>query len=131
MSQENVDTVRALYDAWNNPGTNDPLEFISDDFEWVNPPYAVEPGTRHGHEGWTDALEALSSAFRHATHEPVEVRAVGDQILGFTTFTATTADGRTFSQAEQHLWTLRAGKVIRFQWFHDRREALEAVGLPE
>jgi ketosteroid isomerase-like protein len=131
MSQENVEVVRALYQAWNNPAGGDPLEFIADDFEWVNPAYAVEPGTRHGREGWTDALQSGAAAFQYATHEPVEVRDLGERVLGFTTFTATTADGQTFTQDEQHLWTLREGKVIRFQWFHDRREAMHAAGLAD
>ena len=55
---------------------------------------------------------------------------MGSRVLCFTTFTAkTSADGVAFTQDESHLWTLRDGKVVRLAWFHDRREALEAVGL--
>ena len=32
---------------------------------------------------------------------------------------------------EFHVWTLRDGAVVRFQWFYQRDEALEAVGLSE
>jgi ketosteroid isomerase-like protein len=52
--------------------------------------------------------------------------------LCFTTFIAKTSpDGVAFTQDQPHLWTLRDGKVVRLQWFHDRREAVAAVGLGE
>jgi ketosteroid isomerase-like protein len=30
---------------------------------------------------------------------------------------------------EPHVWTLRDGKVVRFEWFNDRDEAERAAGL--
>jgi len=92
MSQENVETVRALYEAWNSPGGFEAaIAFISDDFEWVNPPYAVEPGTKYGHAGWRAAGDNLAAAFHVRTHELLEVRGLGGRVLCFTTFTARTA----------------------------------------
>ena len=133
MSPENVEVVRALYEAWNGPdGRRAALAFIADDFEWVNPSYAVEPGTRRGHEGWSAAMDSLEDAFHFDRSEPVEIRDLGGRVLCFTTFTAKTSpDGVAFTQDETHLWTLQDGKVVRLEWFHDRREALEALGLSE
>ena len=132
MSAENVEVVRALYETWNGPnGRHEALAFLSDDFEFVNPSYAVEPGTRHGHAGWSQAMNSLEAAFHHSEHEVEEARDLGDRVLCFTTFVAkTSADSVPFRQAESQLWTLRDGKVIRLQWFHDRGEALAAAGLP-
>ena len=132
MSQENVEAVRALYEAWNGPnGRHAALAFIADDFDWVNPSYAVEPGTRHGREGWSAAMDSLEAAFHvGGRHEPMEFRDLGDRVLCFTTFIAKTSpDGVAFTQDEPHLWTLRDLKVVRLEWFHDRRDALQAVGL--
>ena len=133
MSQENVEIVRALYEAWNGPnGGEDALAFLADDFEFVNPDYAVEPGTRHGHAGWSQAMNSLSAAFQQTEHEVGEVRDLGDRVLCFTTFVArTSADSVAFRQDESQLWSLRDGKVTRLQWFHDRAEALKAAGLSE
>ena len=133
MSQENLEVVRALYEAWNGPdGRRAALAFIADDFEWVNPSYAVEPGTRRGHEGWSAAMDNLEAAFHHDSSEPMELRDLGDRVLCFTTFTARTSpDGVTFTQDEPHLWTLRDSKIVRLEWFHDRKEALEAAGLSD
>ena len=66
MSQENVGVVRALYEIWNGPsGEEGVIAFLSDDFEFVNPDYAVEPGTRQGHAGWSHAMKSLQAAFHH------------------------------------------------------------------
>jgi ketosteroid isomerase-like protein len=134
MSQENVEIVRALYEAWNGPDARHAaLAFLADDFEWVNPGYAVETGSRHGHGGWSAAMDSLEAAFHSGgSIEPMEFRDLGDRVLCFTTFVAKTSpDGVAFSQDEPQLWTLRDGKIARLEWFHDRREALEAVGLSE
>jgi hypothetical protein len=32
---------------------------------------------------------------------------------------------------ESALWTVRDGKVARYEWFHGPNDALEAVGLSE
>ena len=131
MSAENIELVRALYEAWNRPdGDEDVIGFLSDDFEFVNPGNAVEPGTRHGHTGWGQAMSSLDAAFHEFRHELGEMRDLGDRVLCFTTFVArTTDDSVAFRQDEQQLWTLRDGKAARLQWFHDRAEALDAAGL--
>ena len=133
MSQENVEIVRALYEAWNGPkGGQGVLPFLSGDFEFVNPDYAVEPGIRRGHAGWSHAMKSLDDAFHEHGHEVAEARDLGDRVLCFTTFVAkTSADSVTFRQDETQLWTLRGGKVSRLEWFHDRADALEAAGLSE
>jgi ketosteroid isomerase-like protein len=133
MSRENVEVVRALYEAWNGPnGREAALAFLSDDFEYVNPDYAVEPGTRHGHAGWSQAMNSLDAAFHRSEHKVGEAMDLGDRVLCFTTFVARTSDDSVaLRQAEPHLWTVRNGKVVRLQWFHDRAEALKAAGLRE
>jgi ketosteroid isomerase-like protein len=133
MSQENVEVVRALYAAWNGPdGRRAALAFIANDFEWVNPGYAIETGTRHGREGWSAAMDSLEDAFHFSRCEPMEFRDLGDRVLCFTTFIAKTSrDGVAVTQDEPQLWTLRDREIVRLEWFHDRDEALEAVGLSE
>ena len=46
MSQENVDLIRSVYDAWDR--NESARVFIAEDIEYVNPSYAVEPGVRRG-----------------------------------------------------------------------------------
>jgi ketosteroid isomerase-like protein len=133
VSDGNLDIVRNLYAAWHSdqPETA-PLKFLDDDFEYVNPPYAVHPGTRRGKDGWITAIQNLSESFESWGHVPGEMIDAGERIVVMTTFKAC---GRGSSvdleKFEPHIWTLRDEKVIRFQWFNGRDEALEAAGLAE
>jgi hypothetical protein len=59
MSQENVEVVRIYATGcWDSGG--DPvaaLEYLHKDFEFVNPPHAVLPSPRYGHQGFVAAME--------------------------------------------------------------------------
>jgi ketosteroid isomerase-like protein len=131
MSAENVEIVRRIYEAW---AGGDPegkaLQYLSDELEYVNPPYAVHSGTRHGKEGWTGVVENLDDSFESWEHVPGEIVDADDKVLVITTFRAR---GRGSSvdldKYEPHVWTLRDGKVVRFEWFNDRDEAERAAGL--
>ena len=46
MAEENVELVRRIYDAWQRDESA--RTYIAEDVEYVNPGYAVEPGTRYG-----------------------------------------------------------------------------------
>ena len=58
MSEENVEIVRRMNDAWNSRDLEATLALADPDVEYVNSPTAVEPGTRRGHEGLTTVLQA-------------------------------------------------------------------------
>jgi ketosteroid isomerase-like protein len=132
-TNSSFEIVTRLYAVWNGPnGRDEARAFLSDDFEFVNPHYAVEPGTRHGHAGWSEAMDSLDAAFQHYQLEVAEARDLGDCVLCLTTFVAkTSADSTAFRQREPHLWSLHDGKVTRLQWFLDTAEALKAAGLSE
>lgn len=120
-----------MYDAWNS---TDPagavIPFLDRSFEFVNPPYAVEPGTRHGHRGWVDANTNTAAAFEFYKHEPGEMIETNDKIICFATFVAQSRAGEVpYEKREGHVWTLHDGRVVRFEWFHDDQEALQAAGV--
>lgn len=132
MAASNVDVVRRAYEAWNGP---DPVEgvipLLHEEFEWVNPPYAVESGTRSGRNAWRESNATLAAAFDEFRHEVGEMVDAGDVVVCFATFVARGRGGAiAYEKLEPQVWTLRDGLVIRFQWFHDRAEALAAAGLP-
>jgi thioredoxin reductase (NADPH) len=132
MSNANIEIVRRIYEAWNGKDpVGDVPQYLDPDFEWVNPAYAYEPGIRRGHEGWEKVCASLSAAFEWFEHVPGELLASGDNVLCLTTFRAHGRDSSVpFETAEPQVWTLREGKAIRLQWFHDEDEAREAAGLP-
>src|ERR1700704_3363787 len=63
MSQENVEVVRRLYEAWQRDGFGVVPELMDPAIEWVNPPYAVEPGTHHGYTGFAAAASSFASVY--------------------------------------------------------------------
>jgi ketosteroid isomerase-like protein len=133
VSEEKRDLLRELYAAWQGEdGETAPHRFLADDFEYVNPPYAIHPGTRRGKAGWSAASRNLSDSFDSWSHHVDEMIDAGDKVLVFATFRACgRGSSMDLEKFEPHLWTFREGKVVRFEWFNDRDEALRAAGLPE
>jgi ketosteroid isomerase-like protein len=132
MSQENVEIVRDAYEAWNSRDKYRLLNYVSEDFEFVNPDYAIESGTRRGRRGLAQALESFGAVFPEYAHEPHDLIDAGDNVLALVTFRARGHQGGVeLHTDEQHLWTLGGGEVVRLEWFHDREAALEAAKLSE
>jgi ketosteroid isomerase-like protein len=126
MSQENVELVRRIYDAWDREESA--RDFIAEDMEYVNPSYAVELGTRHGRS---------SLAVVRDTYEDFEIKVeriidAGDETVVLAHFTASgPVSGVPVAGEHGYVWTVRDGLAVRFQWFQSHREALEAAGLSE
>jgi len=126
MSQENVELVRRIYDAWDREESA--RDFIAADVEYVNPSYAVETGTRHGRK---------SFAVVRDTYEDFEIKIeriidVGDETVVLAHYTASgSVSGVPVAGEHGYVWTVRDGLAVRFQWFQSHREALEAAGLSE
>ena len=134
MSRENVETVAELREAFERGGTEATLKLVAPDFELTMP--SIYPGPNrvfHGPEAARQALEEWIDSFEDFRVELEEVLDAGDKVIavvresgrmrGSTTridapFTA------VFAFDEQ-------GRVARLDWFTDRAEALEAVGLRE
>jgi uncharacterized protein len=131
VSSTDLQLIRRLYEVWNGPaGMRAALDLFDPSVEYVNPEGAVEPGTRHGHAGIVGVLQALDSAFSDYTHELHELIDGGDRVVALTTFKACGRDSGAWVEVpEQHVWTLRNGRIVRIEWFHDERKAKKAAGL--
>ena len=82
MSVEtNIQTVKDFFAAIGRGDREALLALVADDIEWIIPgedwPLA---GTRHGHAGLADLLEAASRSIETST-EPREFVAQGDRVL--------------------------------------------------
>jgi ketosteroid isomerase-like protein len=63
--------------------------------------------------------------------EPEMLTAVGDQVAVSVRYRARgRSSGVEVEGRESAVWTLRDGKVVRYEWFQQPDEAFEAVGLP-
>lgn len=102
--------------------------FATPDIEYVNPPEAIDPGTRRGRAEVNLALRRARQSFPSYRHELHELFDLGDIVVAAVSRHA----GRPSSsetREEAHTWTLRDGKVVRFQRGPNLEAALEAAGL--
>lgn len=125
MSEQNVQLVRTIYELW---GRNEPAGHLIDpELEYVNPPYAVEAGTRRGR----GTLRAIREVYPDFRLEPERFVDAGDEVVVIGTARGTGASGVQAQWRQGYVWTVRDGRAVRFQWFNHPSEALAAVGLKE
>jgi ketosteroid isomerase-like protein len=130
-AQGNLELVRRIYDDGlfdhNHEGL---LAFVAPDVEYVNPPEAVEPGARRGRDAVAQALQNMSEYFDFARHELVELFDGGATVVASVRFRTRSRGSKSdVVQEEAHTWTLRDGKVLRFEWGRSLTDALNAAGI--
>ena len=133
MSQENVELVRHIYES--GLFDRDPdelLELATSDVEYVNPPYAVEPGVRYGLVAVAQAMRRFAEVWEKSRHELRELYDCGDIVVAAVSWHIRNRGSEMeLVNEEAHTWTLREGRIARFEWGQDLDSALEAVGPRE
>ena len=130
MSQENVDLVKRLYEAWEKDGFGPVPALMDPEIEYVNPPYAVEPGIRQGYEGFATAAAAIRAVYPTRRFEPLAFHDAEDRVAVRVRVVAHGVGSSVEVDVERgYVFDVRDGRVVRFAWFNESREALEAVGL--
>jgi ketosteroid isomerase-like protein len=123
MSEENLEVVREIHRRWSAGESTAGL--ISEELEYVNPPYAVEAGTRVGRR----ALGKIREVYPDFRMEPERFVDAGEDVVVTGTSTGTSASGVQTTLRQGYIWTIRDGKAVRFRWFNDPDEALRAAGV--
>ena len=124
--------VRSFYDAWARDDFPGPIEHMDPEIEYVNPPGAVEPGTRRGAAAFGRAVEKVLEGWETWQMEPEEFTPVGNHVAVVVSYKARgRGSGVQVEGRESALWTLQDGKVLRYAWFHEPGDALKAAGQPE
>ena len=92
-----------------------------------------DAGVYHGREGFFAWLARWDEGWESWRIEDLEVRPVGDdQVLAlFRIVTRGGGSGIEMDRLDAIAYQLREGKIIRSEYFNDRDQALEAVGLRE
>jgi len=133
MTRENVEIVRGIYEKGLLDRDPDRLLALAwPDVEYVNPPEAIDPGVRRGVAEVGQALRNLSEPFDFSRNELHELFDAGDLVVAFVSFrTRSRGSEVEVVQEEVHTWTLRGGRIVRFEWGRDLKAGLEAAGLSE
>ena len=104
MSEENVELVRQIHERW---GRNESFrELVAADLEYVNPSYAVEPGTRIGR----DAFGSVRETYPDFTLHVDRYVDVGARVVVLGRYTASGGvSGIELEGAHGYVWTVRDG----------------------
>jgi ketosteroid isomerase-like protein len=131
MLQQNVDTVKAGYDAFNRRDFDAMLEIYDPEIVWEQDEGFVEPGTHYGHAGVRHVFDAILEGFEDFHIEVEQLFGLDDdRVLAIVRITATgNLSGVKLDNPGGHLFWLRDGKVIKLRLFLDPAEAREAAGL--
>ena len=125
-----MDVVRRIYAVWDEEGSPVPSGLLDPEIEWVNPPDAIERGTRRGIESFATAAESVSATFEGVGVDIDEMLDAGDRVIVLATLHGRgRGSGADVERRQGYVWTLRDGKVVRFEWFNSPDEALTAAGV--
>ena len=136
MSQENVEIVRGLHEAFAHGDNETPFAVYAPEIEWDMSrfPLPGEESVYHGHEGVRRYWRAWLAAWEFID-APIE-RLVDARENVVTLFGPSTARGKRSGADVQigpwaQVWTLRDGRVVRMRMYPDHANALHAAGLRE
>ena len=138
MSQENVELIRALAEAFQRRDHERAFDFYDLEIEWdasrqsqLIPDLA---GVYNGHEGVRTFWRGWLSAWEDLRFEIQDVRDGGDEIVllirdqrQWGRHTGIATDFPSYGM----VFTIRGGKVVRLRSYPDQESALEAAGLSE
>jgi ketosteroid isomerase-like protein len=132
MSEADVETLRALYEAVSRGDWDAVFRDASANFELKTPDTNPIAGTYRGPEEIRRFFDELWAAFAEVAVEPERVVDLDDRILVFLLMRLKPTDSNaTVEMRIVHLWTVRDGVIIRCEVFTEREDALAAAGLEE
>jgi ketosteroid isomerase-like protein len=134
MSEQNVEIVRASWDAWSRGDMDALFEFYDPEVEWdMTHSYVPDMGVFHGHEGIREFFREWRIFFAEYYAEAEEFVGTDDGVV-----VRVRQGGRGRSStvgvempAYWQVYRLRDGRAVRIEIYREEADALEAVGLRE
>jgi uncharacterized protein len=127
MHDDNLDTIRRVYDAFKTRDIDVIQALLSPDITISQSPELPWGGVYQGHDGaFTFFLTLLEHIESQVTTE--SLFAAGDHVVQTgRTRGKVLANGASFDIPEVHVWELRDGKVVRYQVYIDTPGMLDAL----
>ena len=129
--QDNLKLVQEGYADFGRGDVQSLLGKFAEDIEWVSPGSKNNPlaGTYNGRARVGEFFKNLSDLTEMSTFEPREFIAQGDKVVVLGRETGRVkATGRTFESDWAMVFTLRNGKIVRFQEYADTANMEAAFG---
>jgi uncharacterized protein len=99
-----VELIRSIYRLWHEEESVRHL--IDPDLDYVNPPYAVESGTRDSR----GALDKVREVYPDFRVEPERFVDAGENVVVIGTARGTAASGIEAQWRQGYVWTVRDGR---------------------
>jgi ketosteroid isomerase-like protein len=132
MAQENVETVRRMYEAFNRGKTAAARELLHPEAELHQPPEAPDTDSYYGRDEWERGFALWLSEWEDPRFEPLEAAAIdGCVIMRVRVSGRGRTSGVETANDWFHAWTLREGKPHRCFVRSTRAEAVKAVVMEE
>ena len=129
MSQENVNTVRGVYDAYLRDDPDAAFAAIDPDVEWDSR-HHPDGRVYHGHDGVREFFRDWLALWESTYSRPEKFLDAGDRVVVLTVET-TKAGGLEVTEQHAEIYTLRDGKIVHWCAFVNPAHALSAAGLSD
>ena len=120
--QENVAIVQRGYEAFGRGDIDALIETMDANIEWTSPGPSdlATAGQRVGHQQIRQFFATINELYEFQRFEPQTFVADGDKVvvLGEDTLTVK-ATGKTVTESWAHVFTIKNGKIVRFQEYID------------
>jgi len=121
VEQENTTVVKNAYAAFSRGDTSALLAHFSDDIEWLGVygagPHVPTSGERRGKAAVEQFFKQVAENVNFTHFEPREFISTGDKVVALGHYAATTPVNGSFDSDFAMVFTVRNGKVTRFQEF--------------
>jgi ketosteroid isomerase-like protein len=133
MSQENVESVRRVFEAVNRHDIGALDALLSEDMEFHSVLAASEGGVFRGRQGIRDYFAEFDAAFAEFRTEIEKVIDTSeDRVVALVKFTARgKGSGVILDQHFGMVFTFQGEEITRMDSYFNPAEALEAAGLRE
>jgi ketosteroid isomerase-like protein len=130
MSQENVEVVRRMMDAWISGDRDTARALYDENVVYIFPP--LDAPVSHGVAAMERALEIWRRTWEEYSVEIDEVIDAGDHVIVVQTQRGRgKTSGAEVELTSASLYTLLGSKIVRGEVFETKQDALEAAGLRE
>jgi ketosteroid isomerase-like protein len=129
VTDRDIQTVEAIMAAFRRGDAEAMLDLNHPEAEWVNPDYAIEPGTRRGREEIRRAIERIFEFFEAVEVESMERTPDGRILVVSRVRSRGLGGGPGIEALTGTLYTVRDGLLVRYEWFRSPEEARAAAGM--
>jgi ketosteroid isomerase-like protein len=131
MSQQNVEILQRLGAAFNRGDLDAANGMFDPAAEWQMAREDPDSTTRRGAQAIRGLWDSWLESYPGLQLTGEEVIPAGDRVFVWVRLTGSgAASGADVEMEEDYVYTVRDGMVLRVEEYFDRREGLEAAGLP-